>query len=308
MEKNEIDLSIITIALKKDFILDCLDSIFSSLKKIKAEVIVIDNNSEDNVGRLVKKRFKKVFVIRTKKRLGFGASNNLGLKKARGRYILFLNDDTRILKKGMFEEMISYLDKEKKIGAVSCALLNPDKETFQGSGGFFPTPLRVFLWMFFLDDLPILKNVKSYHPLHSHSFLFRNEDYFRLSHEQDWITGAFFLTRKEILDKIGGFDEDYFMYVEEVDLCFRMKKEGWKIVYIPKWKIIHFGQGTSGSEFAIINEMKGLKTFYKKHFRKIDYLFLRVVLLIGSIFRVILFFFLGNFSLSKSYVKVLGKI
>jgi GT2 family glycosyltransferase len=195
------------------------------------------------------------------------------------------------------------MDEHKDVGISSCALLNPDR-TFQGSGGYFPTLTRVLFWMSFLDDLPFIdKLIKPYHPMHPWSFLYKNEDYFKKPHEQDWVTGAYYLIRGEAMKQVGYFDEDYFAYVEEVDYCYRTKQKGWKVWYLPQWKTIHYGQVTTGSEFAMTSEFKGLKLFYKKHMAPWKMPVLRFYLKFGALTRIIIFGLLKGPKTAKIYAK-----
>ena len=104
----------------------------------------------------------------------------MGMKIAKGKYILLLNDDTKIIDKNIFKEMISWMDSHPEVGLSSCALVNPDLKNYQGSGGYFPTLSRVIAWMTFIDDIPYLDNIiKPYHPMHSSSFIHTNEDYYK---------------------------------------------------------------------------------------------------------------------------------
>ena len=198
------------------------------------------------------------------------------------------------------------MDKHPRVGIVSPSVLNPNG-SFQGTGGYFPTIFRVFAWMFFLDDLPLIGDlIKPYHPMHPWSFFYRNDEYYSRSHEQDWVTGAFLLARKQAINKAGYFDKDYFMYVEEVDLCFRIKKLGYQVWYLPKWKIIHYGQVSAGSEMALINEFKGLTTFYRKHYNSWLLPVLILLLKLGITIRMILYLFTKGVSFAKIYAKAFG--
>lgn len=299
-----LDLSIVIVSLNiKKLLEKCLESVYRMEKKANFEIFVVDNASEDGTPEMVEKKFPEVKIIRNKKNIGFGPANNIGMKKAKGRYVLLLNPDTETITKNIFSEMVSWMDNNPTVGISSCALLNPDK-TYQGSGGFFPTLLRVFFWMSFIDDMPgIDKLVKPYHPLHVWSPVYKGEEYFAKSHEQDWVTGAFFLIRMEAMKKVGFFDEDYFTYVEEVDYCFRTKQEGWQISYLPKWKIIHYGQVTTGSERATVNEFEGLKIFYKKHYPGWQLPILRVFLKLGAILRIVVFGLMKGPGVAKTYAK-----
>ena len=298
------DLSIVIVSLNiKDLLRKCLSSVFASESKINYEIFVVDNASSDGTPEMVSKEFPQVKVIKNKKNIGFGPANNIAMKKAKGKYTLLLNPDTEVINKNTLSQMVSWMDKNPKTGISTCALLNPDK-TYQGSGGYFPSLFRVFSWMFFLDDIPIVDRlIKPYHPMHAWSPLYKGEGYFKEKHEQDWVTGAFFLIRREVIEKVGYFDEDYFAYVEEVDYCFRTKKLRWEIYYLPKWEIIHYGQVTTGSEFATIKEFEGVKIFYKKHHPAWETIPLRLFLKSGAGLRFFLFGLLKGKESAKVYAK-----
>lgn len=306
---NKIDLSIVIISSKLDYLTNCLKSVYKALEGVPSEVILIDNASQDKIGAIAKKEFSALKVIRREKNGGFGENNNMGMKVARGRYVLLLNDDTLIFQKQIFKEMILWMDEHPKVGVSTCGLLNPDKKTYQGSGGYFPTLPRVFAWMTFLDDIPgVDKLIKLYHPLHGWSPFDKNESYFKKTHQQDWITGAFFLMRKSAMDEVGLFDEDFFLYVEEVELAYRFIKKGWQIWYLPKWSIVHFGQVTTGSENSIVMEMKHLKLFYSKHFPKWQLPILTLLLKSGALLRMFVFGIMKGPKVFKIYAKAFSSI
>src|SRR5436190_18196363 len=188
MAGTKIDISIVIVSSKLGFLSDCVKGLNSSLSKINNEIIIVDNASVDKVGSQIKKQFPSVKIIRREMNGGFGENNNMGMKIARGRYVLLLNDDTKIIQKNIFSEMITWMDEHPDVGISSCALVNPDEKTIQGSGGYFPTLQRVFAWMTFLDDIPgVDKIMKPYHPLHPGSPFYKNEDYYKKSQEQDWV-------------------------------------------------------------------------------------------------------------------------
>jgi GT2 family glycosyltransferase len=306
---KKIDLSIVIISSKKDYIFDCLRSLESATQGIEAEVILIDNVSQDKIGESVKKQFPKVKVLRREVNGGFGENNNMGMKIAQGRYVLLLNDDTKIIDKNIFKEIIAWMDEHPKAGITTCALVNPDLKTYQGSGGSFPTLPKVFAWMTFLDDIPGLDNlIKPYHPLHSSSPFSTNEDYFKKPHKQDWLTGAFFLMRKEAMDEAGLFDEDFFLYVEEVELAYRFARKGWEAWYLPRWKTVHYGMSTNGSEKATIFELQNLVLMYKKHEPKWKIPVLRIILRFGVGLRIILWTVRCKPDITKIYEKAFTAI
>jgi GT2 family glycosyltransferase len=301
MEK--IDLSIVIISSQKDYIFDCMESIKKTVNTVKYEIILVDNASKDQIGKEVKKKFLDTTVLRREVNGGFGENNNMGMKIAGGRYVLLLNDDTKIINKNIFKEMIEWMDGHPKAGLATCGLVNPDEITFQGSGGYFPTLPRVFAWMTFLDDLPFLDTlIKPYHPMHASSPFYTNKDYFKKEHRQDWVTGAFFLMRKSALNEAGFFDKDFFLYVEEVELAYRFCLKGWETWYLPRWKTVHFGMATNGSEKATIFEMQNIKLFYKKHFPPWQLVFLNMTLKLGIILRIAIFGILKP-DMAKIYAK-----
>jgi len=289
MQKKQIELSIIIVNFgnTKNYTKKCLDSLKNAVKKINTEIIVVDNISRDGTLEMIKKDYPKVIYIRKEEAHGFGANNNFGIKVAIGRYVLFLNNDTEIIDKNIFSEMIEWMDKNPQVAVSSSALLNADKKTIQASGGSFPNLFRVIAWMTFLNN--------SYH---------HNLSYYNKAHNQDWVTGAFYMVRKEVLNKVGNFDEDYDAYVEEVDLSYRIKKSGFDIWYLPNWKIVHYGGISYGSEKALIYEMKNLKLFYKKHYPKWQLPVLNIIIKFGCLLRIIIFSLI-NPKLSKIYAKAI---
>lgn len=304
-----LDLSIIIISLKKDYLFDCLKSLEPALEGIENEIILIDSASPDRIGNLAKEKFPYIKVLRREENGGFGENNNLGMKIAKGRYVLLLNDDTKVIDKNIFREMIAWMDDHPKVGISGCGLVNPDERTFQGSGGFYPTLFRVFTWMTFLDDIPGLdKLIKPYHPLHPGSPIHKGENYFKSGHHQDWVTGAYFLMRKEALDQVGFFDEDFFLYVEEVELSSRFREKGWEVWYLPEWRIVHYGQATSGNEKATIFELQNLILMYKKHKPGWRVSVLRVILKFGCLLRIVVWTLLGKRNLAQIYAKAIKVI
>jgi hypothetical protein len=298
------ELSIVIVSSKKDFLFDCLKSLISVLKDLDSEIILVDNASADNLRAQVNNMFPSVRVIRREVNGGFGENNNMGMRVAKGRYVLLLNDDTKIIDKNIFKDMIAWMDSHPQVGLSTCALANPDLKNYQGSGGYFPTLPRVFAWMTFLDDIPGVDNlIKPYHPMHGFSF-YTNEGYFKKKHRQDWVTGAFYLMRKEAMDAAGLFDEDFFLYVEEVELSLRFAKKGWEAWYLPEWKIVHYGMSTNGSEKATIFEMQNLKLLYKKHYPSWQLGVLNLILKVGIILRIVLYGILKP-SVAKIYAKAL---
>jgi len=297
-------LSIIIISYNtSQLTLNCIKSIFQDkgLKEIPFEIIVIDNNSLDDSLSQLQKLGKKIILIQNKSNAGFGKANNQGLKIAQGNYILFLNSDTIILHSAI-SQSLDWLCSHPETSTCTAQLLNQDK-TIQASGGFFPNLLNVFTWCFNLDDLPLINNLIK--PLHPHTPTFYTHDKFYLKdHPQDWVTGAFMLTRKSLLEKIGGFDENYFMYGEEVELSYRIKKttSNNQVWYLIGPQIIHIGGASAKNRLdPILNEYRGILSFFQKHKPKWQYQPTKLLLKINAFLRAVI-------HLSPIYLQACSKI
>lgn len=268
------DLSIIIVSYNTaNLTVACLDSVSASLKKnpIQAEIIVVDNASTDKSVELIKNlelKAKNLKLIENRANVGFGKANNLGLKKAEGKYILFLNSDTLV--EGInLQELISVMNQDEKIGVLTVRVNLENGCLDPASHRGYPTIWRSFTYFSKLEHLtrhiPILNRVfGGYHLTHlSH----------RTTHEIESPSGAFFLTRKSILDELGGFDENFFMYGEDLDLSMRIKRLGYKILFYPEQSITHL-KGKSGIKHKD-NKVKGetnkhfyesMKIFYDKYY------------------------------------------
>ncbi|KKQ52588.1 hypothetical protein A2865_03650 [Candidatus Woesebacteria bacterium RIFCSPHIGHO2_01_FULL_39_17] len=305
------DLSIIILNYKtKKLTLDCINSVVKNSKGISLEIIVIDNASNDGSVEALRRSIKRLSsqvgimakLIVNKENLGFAKANNQGMGIAGGNYILLLNSDT-LVHDNVLGEMLEWMRKHPKVGAATCALRNKDG-SLQGTGGYFPTLLRVFSWMFFLDDIPILdKIIKPFHPMHGQSPFYKGTKYYLTRKEIDWITGAFMLIRKKALKDVGAFDEDYFMYSEDTDLCYRIKNAGWEIWYLPDWGITHLGGASSTSMYPILSEYEGVKLFYKKNVPFWQFPVLRVFLKSGALLRMFILGIIKDGEVIKTYAK-----
>ncbi len=244
----------------------CLQSLFKSLNSdpsLDYEVIVVDNGSKDNSMETLEKihqahNFLK--VVKNTENTGFPKGNNQGLKLASGKYILFLNSDV-IIDKVRFGQLLNYFDSRPEVGAMTVRVNLKDGSIDPASHRGFPT-----LWNSFCYFLKLEKLGKPFAGYHL--------NYLDLStiHEIDSPSGAFYLARKDVLDKVGGFDTDYFMYGEDLDLSYRIKDLGYKIIYYPLFKVTHLkytsGLKTDGETKRQTKKhfYDAMKIFYKKHY------------------------------------------
>jgi len=241
---KKVNLSIIIVSYNtKELLRQCLRSLManSEWRMGYGEIIVVDNGSTDG-SREYLKRFKglkvqKFKVIFNDQNLGFAKANNQGIKIAQGKYILLLNSDT-VVPKQTIPKLISYLEENPKIGVITPKLELRSGEIDLDCHRGFPKPWAAFCYFSRLEKL--FSESKIFGQYHQ---TWKNLD---VVHEIDSCCGAFLLTRKKILNKIGGLDESYFFYGEDLDLCYRIKKEGWKVIYYPKVKAIHYKGASSG--------------------------------------------------------------
>jgi len=286
------ELSIIIVSFNtSDLLRKCLNKVYKSLSfgKIEkmSEVIVVDNGSTDDSVSMIQKNFPKVEVIKNDKNLGFSKANNLGMKKASGKYILLLNSDTEI-KNDALDKLLETIKNDDKIGVVGGKLLNNDG-SLQPSTGFFPNIDKVFFWMFFIDDIPLLNKIlKPYHA--------EDKSFYEKTQQVDWVSGACFMLRREVIENVGFLDENIFMYGEELEWCYRIKSSGFKVIFAPEVHILHL-KGASGglSTAGILEEYKALLYFYKKHKPTWQFPVLRLILMSGALLRILIFGIIGSY-------------
>jgi len=252
------------------------------------EIIVIDNASSDNSVLILKSDYKDIILIENQANVGFSKANNQGMEKARGDYYLLLNSDTRV-KNQAIGRLISEIKKDKNLAAVGGKLLN-NNGSIQPSAGYFPTLIKLILWMSLIDDFPKLAIViKPYH-VNVKSFYLK-------SHKIDWISGACILLRKEAVKKVGLLDEDIFMYAEEMEWCYRAKSLGFEILYLAEAQIYHTKGASSsiGGETGIVAEFQSILYFYKKHFSGWRYSLVKLILIYGALLRLVVFGIIGKY-------------
>lgn len=246
------DLSIIIVNYNtRDLLKKCLKSVFGSHTNFDFEVIVVDNGSQDGSLEMLKEDFPEVRLFENGKNLGFAAANNIAIKQGKGKYILLLNSDTQ-LKPNTLELSIKYLNLHPDVGAMGGQVLLPDGNLDKACRRRFPNPWNSFLRLFGL------KKFSDYNinlPVNQET-------------EVDAVMGAYMMVRKDVIEHIGLLDEEYFMYGEDLDWCWRIKRAGYKIRYYPQAVIIHYKYGSSQLvPFRTIKlAHRAMKIFYRKHY------------------------------------------
>ncbi len=279
MNKQHIDVSIVIVNYNvKDFLAGCLKSIASASNNLSVETIVVDNNSSDGSIEYLEPLFSDVNFIQLDENIGFGRANNLGFDIARGKYILILNPDT-ILRSDTLDVMFDYMEQNTQCGIAGCKVLNPDG-TFQvACRRGFPTPWASFCKLFGLQSLfPKSPIFAQYNQLYKST----DETY-----SVDAVIGAFMFCRSDIIREIGGFDPEFFMYGEDLDLCRQAVLRGYSVDYVHTTSIIHFkGESTKRSSINdVMHFYEAMQIFSRKHFGKssLFLLFLRIGIFLRSI-------------------------
>ncbi len=250
-----IDLSIVILSWNVRDLLDrCLTSIRSD--RYAYEIIVVDNASHDDSVALVRAKYPQVVLIANTENCGFTGGNNQGIEAAQGRAVLVLNPDTEMVGEAI-DRMMGYLDHHPEVGALGPALLKPDR-SIQSSRRRFPTLTTAFFESTWLQGLAPGSILTRY---------YMDDVSPDVVHEVDWLNGACTLFRRTALDQVGLYDaQNFFMYSEELDLCRRIKAAGWKIVYLPDARVIHY-VGKS-SEQAVAARHIYYQTSKVHYFRK----------------------------------------
>ena len=243
----------------KCFLEQCLYTVLKASKNISAEIIVVDNCSTDKSREWLEPLFPQVKFIWNKENEGFSKANNHALKEVSSDYVLFLNPDT-ILPEDCFEKCFEFFKSHKDCGALGVKLVDGSGEYLKESKRSFPSPLTSFFKLSGIAALfPSSKLFSKYYAGH----LSEND-----SNEIEVLAGAFIMINKTALNSVKGFDEDFFMYGEDIDLSYRIRQAGFKNYYFPGTCIIHFkGESTQRDTKTYINRFYGaMNLFVKKHY------------------------------------------
>jgi len=258
--------------------LDCLRVLFTEITGLSAEVFVVDNASTDESVPAIREAFPQVRVLAMEKNLGFGAANNVAMRLAQGRYLLLLNTDA-FLQPGAVGALLARLKQHPDVGVMGPRLLNRDS-SLQRSCFRFPAPLHVWLENLWLTRL-----------FSSRSYFGDYRDWNHASERGvDFVIGACMLVPRAVFEKVGGFDERFFMYQEEADWQRRIWTAGWSVSFYPGAEVIHYGGESGRKERARINRhfFESLDKYALKHHGIIGFLSIRTAMLIGCSLRAVL--------------------
>ena len=266
-------LSIVLVCWNNKAYLDpCLQSLYEGNLKYSFDVFVVDNGSTDGIQQMLQEKYPDVKIIQNTGNVGLGKASNQGIEASNGRYILLLNNDT-IVNGPSFDAMVKFLDENPRTGAVGGKLLNPDG-TVQACYNNFPT-----LWEDFMLNSRIGELIRPGYPA-----VMSGEELKSV----DWLGSACLMVRRSALDEIGLLDESYFIYGDETDLQYRLKKAGWEVYYLPGATTIHYGGRSMNRWSRRKMVLRGKLLFYQKHYGSVRTFLLRALFLIMSFFKLVI--------------------
>ncbi|MDD5231122.1 MAG: glycosyltransferase [Candidatus Marinimicrobia bacterium] len=267
----------------KEFLQQCILSLKNALDGMEHEIIVVDNDSVDGSVNLIRQKFPEILLIENHFNKGFAAACNQGLAIARGEFILLLNPDT-MLQEDTINVMVKFFEDHPEAGAAGCKILNADGTLQLACRRTFPTPAVALPKLLGLSRLfPKVKAFSRY------NLTYLDPDQMT---EVDAVSGSFLMFRRTVYEKIGGLDEAYFLYGEDLDYCYRIKKGGWKIFYVPGTKIIHYkGESTKHAAFDnFVVFYRAMDIFSRKHFTRSYSLVTDIIFKCGIFFRGLISF------------------
>jgi len=275
------DLSIVIVTWNSESYIDeCLASVFETVEDIQAEVIVVDNRSTDRTVSILK-RWPEVKLISNDDNLGFAAASNIGIKATSGRYIALLNPDTKVAPDS-FKVALRFLEQQRKVGVLGAKLTTPDGHVQVPCTTTFRSIWDELCIQLGLTKLFPKSRVFARHPMSwwDHSTI----------REVDVVSGAFMMIRREVIDQCGGLDERLPMYGEEEDFCYRVKCNGWHVVYHPDVKILHYGGGSIkqlGISTPRVNMYLSHDYLARKYHGIVGFLVIRGLRTIGFLIRAV---------------------
>ncbi len=265
----------------REHLRQALRSIYESPPTFPFEVLVLDNDSRDGSVQMLEKEFPQVRLLVSERNLGFAKGHNTLARHAQGRYLLILNPDTFVMRHALVK-LVRFAEEHPEAGIIGPKLLNPDG-SLQYSCRRFPNPTAAIF-----RNTPLGRLFPNNR--YTREYLMLDWDHNSVR-EVDWVSGAAMLVRRALFEQLGGFDEQFFIYVEDVDLCYRAWQAGWKVLYDPEAVIIHaIGRSTDlVANQMIITFHRSMYKFYKKHYLRQTPLSLRPLIPVGLTLRASLF-------------------
>lgn len=280
-----VQVSIIIVSYNTEKLLQsCLFSIYNHARTLSFEIIVVDNASSDGSVEMIKNKFKKVKRIQNATNIGFAKGNNIGSEHAKGEFLLFLNSDTELVDNSI-EKMVHILKTDEKVAIAGGQLLHTNGSKQYSYGTFFSVP-SLFLYLLIGEEVFGKSDSKN-------------------GKRVDWVSGGFMIIKSRVFRKLMGFDENFFMYGEDMELCYRATKLGFEVYFLPSSKVVHRGQGSSNRTFAVVHIYKGIDYFFKKHKNSAEYTMVRLLLVAKAYMAIFIGSLIKNSYLTTTYRKAL---
>ncbi len=290
MKNSQITISVIIVNYNvKEYLAQLLISLERALENISHEIIIVDNHSVDGSVSFLKEKNFKIKIIENEENLGFGRANNQALKISKGKFVVLINPDT-VVQEDTFTRMLNFFDQTPDASAATCKIIDPAGNFSVDCRHSIPTP-SVALW-----------KVLGLGRLFPKSKIFGQYNMTYLDPDQTYtvpaISGSFMMIKKEVLDRVGFFDEQFFMYCEDIDLCHRINQAGFKVYYFPETQIIHYkGESTKKDNLDYVKTFnKALYQFFQKYYAPKSIFLFRWLVMIGIFLR-------GVFIYTKSFLK-----
>lgn len=275
---------------------NCLQSIFDRKWKHNVGVIILDNGSSDGSVKMIKEEFPQAGLIENKINAGFGAGHNYIFRNAKADYFLVLNSDTLIVD-SVIDDMVDFMENTD-CDIASCKLLGFDGK-LQPNAGDLPEGIALISWLFNLEKVGVKS---SFH---------RNESvFYEIAHVVGWVSGSFMMIKDRVFNKIGYFNEEFFMYFEDTEFCYRANKAGFKIMINPKTYIKHLSGGSLDSPNLMQwgGEYRGLVNFYHKNYGVFAGIIVKLLSYASILSRIIVFTIIGKTNISLTYGKIITQI
>jgi len=277
-----VDVSIIIVSWNtKKLLLDCLASIKETVSDVDYEVIVVDNNSSDGSQEAVEEKHPNVILKKCDKNNGFSVGNNIGLTLAKGKYLYLVNSDV-IIKENCIKNMFHFMESNYQVGMAGPKIYRTNGN-LQPTCKRLPTLHQLFFQALCLNDLFPKADVFS--EIHL-NYVERNE----VRKDVEILNGTFWVVRKEALNQVGGLDDRFFMYGEDIDWSKRFIEKGWQLAFVPSAEAIHFGRASSSNDPVrfLVEREKSQVLYWEKHKGLYGAVCCKLILLIYHMFRIIL--------------------
>jgi GT2 family glycosyltransferase len=293
LDQDHVDISIIIVNWNtRDLLSQCLESVYATVRDLTFEVVVVDNASSDGSAEMIRERFPQARLIENDVNSGFARANNQGIAQSHGQFLLLLNSDT-ILQAEAVAKMVAFMKAYPMAGIVGAYIRNPDG-TPQRCFGAFPTVVSESICAWGLDSrLPFARWFVA-RPIEPNGHL-----------ETDWVLGAALMIRRKTLEQIGVLDENYFMYSEEIDLCYRVKKAGWRNFILGTAHIIHLGGQSTRQMSATMKAQLFLSKlrYFRKHRGRAAAAFLNVMFGASILSKRWVYYLYGKTEMSNLWVE-----